>query len=297
MSKFEQLFDFSPEEEKGKRKSNNKFERFEYRKLFEGQKIETEKENNEIILEVGAGTDPYFISENGTINKNQHYIGIDVSSEDIKEAKKNIKKIIKVNPECIRGKVDFLITSGEAIPLKDKSVNKLIFRDVFGAPDSYFDYKLLKPNTKEFWENNNVKAAIDQARMSFVREKNPELAAELIRYYSISLFTLKEQLKNNKSFKQLNEGEQLVFMAIDRAYNKINERIVKMNFINEASRVLKDYGVMRIIESRTPDIAQPWIDYLSGRNTHFSFFNKEVRENKKIKNSKIEINCFYKDTF
>ena len=102
------------------------------------------REKGKVILDVQAGMFPLGVLGNRKIGRNDTYIGIDAEEENLKIAELHAQN-------AYFGKdLDMALINarGEQIPVRDGSVDEVLFRNVLGNPSS-FDFSKIKTGDEE----------------------------------------------------------------------------------------------------------------------------------------------------
>lgn len=168
--------------------------RFENLPEKEQGKTVEDKEEIKIIVEIGHGGQPIYQKDRygklgKDIKENEYYIGIDLldsSSEIVKidfpKLSPDILKKIKEKDskrENVKGKLDFIIGSGENLPLADKSVDHIIFKDIFG-----YDFeKKFKERIREIKQNlinESARVLKEGGKFEIIETYSPEAASRAI---------------------------------------------------------------------------------------------------------------------
>lgn len=231
-------------------------EQFQSKKQVERQPEQEKKRG--IIVEVGCGKSPFFLKAGRKIEKDEHYIGIDLFPAtdqppeewlDQKDTKNKIKK-----SQLVEGKADLVSATGDNLPLENDSVKEIIFKDVFGSPfvDSVSFAKRDVMNEKN-------EAHIAMGKEILIEEIDKRIWPEDKKdYYKKEIGT--------KGYEELNDRLKRLIryyycIGLQRQKGQQGDDI-KPEFIEESSRVLEKGGKMTVIETRTPDIALQYIKKL-----------------------------------
>lgn len=248
-----------------------------------GDAVENEKKR--ILVEVGCGINPFFIKSNKKIAPNEHYIGIDLFppsdqlTDDWPDPQETKSRL--ASSGLVEGDANIVSASGNKLPFRDNSVDELIIKDVLGSP-------LISAETFEkedaFDESDEEHVAVGKKILS---EKIGDRLWEekKKRLYRNELLT--------KSYGELDKRIQRLIrhyycMSL-KGEGGTKENEIKLDFLDEALRVLKNGGKLSIVETRTPDIATKYIDKLRGDKRLIlvdseldvdDFVNQEVESNK-----------------
>jgi len=235
----------------------------EIKEIIEDKLIEKEQGEQKRILEIGVGGAPFFAARKPPTRKledKEMYIGLDVKEEELKIAKNNYAQ----------EKVSFIKGSAEDIPLKDKSVDEVIMREVLDAPVDYFRYKMRPLNKQQILEMVSNFHSWDFEEPSDYHDHQ-----KMIEY-------VKEYIEPEKiPYDNLSQDEQ---NAVDSYYEILEKARVaqetKINFINETKRVMKREGKFVLVNISTPEISKPFIKYLEADR----FFERIQLDADEIKN-------------
>ncbi len=220
---------------------------------------EKERETKkDLLIEIGCGKSPFFLKARRKIEKNEHYIGIDLfptADQPLEEwlDPQNTKDRLEKS-ELIEGMADLVSATGDNLPLENASVKEIIFKDVFGSPfvDSI---SFAKKDTLK--ENNEEHIAL--GKKILIKEIDNRLWTENKKAF------YKKEIKT-KRYTDLDERlKRLIryyyYIGTQRQMGQ-REYDIKPDFIDETFRVLKKEGTITIIETRTPDIALRYIQKL-----------------------------------
>lgn len=173
--------------------SGGDFSKIEDRQKFENSfkdnreiKSENEKEKK-VIMEIGHGGMPIYQEDRygilkKDIKENEYYIGIDLLDSPSEAVKVNFPKlspdVLKevaqedIKRENVKGKIGFVVGSGENLPLSDKSVDRIIFKDVFG-------FNKVKGLKKNFLDES-LRVLKEGGEIEIIEEYSPDVASGII---------------------------------------------------------------------------------------------------------------------
>lgn len=260
----------------------------------QGELIDVEHEKKRVIVEVGCGSNPYFIAEKERIKKNEHYIGLDLPETYLKEptdefgyrylpkqrswfTTEEFQRQINRNLDLIEGKADLIIATGLRVPLKDKSADRLVFTSVLGAPPQFFIGAGFCKNREEFSQ---------LLSRPFVQEYRAQLTSEEQKKLDEHIKEHEEEIKkgNPVSFEgvgwrvehAMRESDPIRYKGL-RKWENVFTRDAKERLLEEAFRVLKSGGELIIYDHK----AEFGSEYsVSGADVSkkFKFERKETRE-------------------
>jgi ubiquinone/menaquinone biosynthesis C-methylase UbiE len=221
------------------------------------KRLEQEKKKG-IILEIGCGKSPFFIKAGRKIEKDEHYIGVDLfpaSDQPLEEwldPEETMDKLKK--SELVTGQASLVSASGDSLPLEDNSVKEVIFKNVFGSP---FVDSISFAKRDILDEKDETHIAL--GKNILLEEIDKRLWPE----------DKKDFYKNEIKTKQYEEFDDRLKRLIRQCYyigsqrqEGREEHDIKYGLIDETFRVLEKEGKITIIETRTPDIALQYIQKL-----------------------------------
>lgn len=267
----------------------------EYKELKQGETIDVEHEKKRVIVEVGCGSNPYFIAEKEKIKKNEHYIGLDLPEKYMKEptdefgekyipkqrswfTAEELKRQINRNLDLIEGKADFIIASGLRIPLKDKSADRIVFTSVLGAPPSFFVGAGFCKSPEELSQ---------LLSKHFVQEYRKQLNPEEQKKLDEGVKEYEEEIKSGKpvSFEgiawrieyTIRESDPIRYERFQQ-WEDLFTRDAKKRLLEEAFRVLKSGGELVVYDHKV-EFGNEYSVSETDVSKKFKFERKETLKN------------------
>lgn len=189
-----------------------------------------------IILDIGAGENPYFIRYGILWNKNDNYIYLDSSEKNLIKAKIKIEKYSLQKP--LEDKISFLLEDAVNLSIESNTIETVVLSNVLSAPIHYNwdeQMNLLKINNysksfeRKLLVNPSPNDIFYNERISLIKEVFRVLkpGGKLLIYtdliiYGISAYNkILEDLKADYSFKVLaDEQERINKLNTNKVFNK-----------------------------------------------------------------------------
>ena len=230
-----------------------------------------------VILEIGVGSSPYFLSpavkpEDRVIREGQQYIGIDtVASNE------------RANPEWIKGNSVFINAKGDRLPMKESSVPQVVLNNFFSSPYYYFhdqspeNYRdfISTPATQNYLFSGKALEAAGYPVEAIARYSAwGQNILEVLKKHEPDFSDIQGMLRELRMRSPHGSEAELNFYqwnleSVLRRYQTLDSFVaalrVKIDTLKEVYRVLEPGGRVDIYENRGnyDGHGKPWLELIA----------------------------------